>query len=135
MVKTFSNLWSFFKSVYYSDLNSRHFQRQRLRIYLKSAVQICLHYFLLFCFDFCLKSCPKQPGPASTVEERLLCNILRQRTLVRNCLMPRFFCTELISTMRDHEPSKNVDVSLNLELEMKKAVAAIFRCMKENIAR
>ena len=40
--------------------------------------------------------------------------------------MPAFFRTELIInfTMRNLESSKNVDVSHNLELEMKKAVAA-----------
>ena len=37
--------------------------------------------------------------------------------------------------MHDLESSKNVDVSRNLELEMKESCGGFFRSMKENVAR
>ena len=45
-------------------------------------------------------------GPASTVEERPLCNILGQRTVFQARLMPGFFCAEFIFIIRDLKSSK-----------------------------
>ena len=63
-----------------------------------------------------LEQAPKQLGapPASTVEERPLCNIFWQRTVLQTRLTPRVFRAKFITfTMRDLESSKNVDVSRN----------------------
>ena len=84
-----------------------------------------------------LNTCPWQPGPASSVEDRSLCKVLSRQTAVRISPYAKvsFMCELICNYMHDPDSSKNFDGSRNLVICPTEQLFTLNLWVKGNIAQ